>query len=154
MWHSISGYLIGIAIPTSVFIVVQSLSSVWLFDTPWTAARQVSLSFTISLKVKVTQSCLTLCDHMTLCDHIPWNSPGQNTGVGSLSLTPGDLPWILPSIFPSIKVFSNESVLCTVGEGKYQDDVINFCQRNFVGWWKSRTVYFYILLEKLNIGII
>ena len=84
----------------------------------------------------------------------PWNSPGQSTGVGSRSLTPGDLPRISHSIFPSIKVFSNESVLCTVGEGKYQDDVINFCQRNFVGWWKSRTVYFYILLEKLNIGII
>ena len=31
-------------------------------------------------KVKVTQSCLTLCDHM------PCNSPGQNAGVGSLSL--------------------------------------------------------------------
>ena len=32
-------------------------------------------------EVKVTQSCLTLCD--------PWNSLGQNTGVGSLSLIQG-----------------------------------------------------------------
>ena len=44
--------------------------------------------------VKVAQSCLTLCDplrpHGLYC---PWNSPGQNTGVGSLSL--------LQQIFPT-----------------------------------------------------
>ena len=39
-------------------------------------------------EVKVTQSCPTLCDP-TNC---PWNSLGQNTGVGSLSLLQGDLP--------------------------------------------------------------
>ena len=38
------------------------------------------------MKVKVTQSCLTLCDPM---DYSPWNSWGQNTGVGSLSLLQG-----------------------------------------------------------------
>ena len=38
------------------------------------------------MKVKVTQSCLTLWDTM---DYSPWNSPGQNTGVGSLSLLQG-----------------------------------------------------------------
>ena len=32
----------------SIFVVVQSLSHVWLFATPWTAACQASLSFTIS----------------------------------------------------------------------------------------------------------
>ena len=37
------------------------------------------------MKVKVAQSCLTLCDPMDC----PWNSPGQNTGVGSLSLLQG-----------------------------------------------------------------
>ena len=41
------------------------------------------------LKVKVAQSCLTLCDPM---DCRPWNSPGQNTGVGSLSLPQGIFP--------------------------------------------------------------
>ena len=35
---------------------------------------------------KVAQSCLTLCDPM---DYSPWNSSGQNTGVGSLSLLHG-----------------------------------------------------------------
>ena len=38
------------------------------------------------VKVKVAQSCLTLCDSM---DCTSWNSPGQNTGVGSLSLLQG-----------------------------------------------------------------
>ena len=37
--------------------------------------------------VKFAQSCPTLCD----LTH-PWNSPGQNTGVGSLSLRQGNLP--------------------------------------------------------------
>ena len=41
-------------------------------------------------KVKVTQSCLTLCDPMNL--YSPWNSPGQNAGVGSLSLLQGIFP--------------------------------------------------------------
>ena len=38
------------------------------------------------MKVKVTQSCLTLCGLMV---YSPWNSPGQNTGVGSLFLLQG-----------------------------------------------------------------
>ena len=40
------------------------------------------------VKVKVAQSCLTLCDPMDC----PWNSLGQNTGVGSLSLLQGIFP--------------------------------------------------------------
>ena len=40
------------------------------------------------VKVKVAESCPTLCNPMDS----PWNSPGQNTGVGSLSISPGDLP--------------------------------------------------------------
>ena len=39
--------------------------------------------------VKVAQSCPTLCDPM---DYSPWNFPGQNTGVGSLSLLQGIFP--------------------------------------------------------------
>ena len=41
-------------------------------------------------KVKVAQSCPTLCDPHGL--YSPWNSPGQNTGVGSPFPSPGDLP--------------------------------------------------------------
>ena len=52
-------------------------------------------------KVKVTQPCPTLCDPMDL--NSPRNSPGQNTGVGSLSFlqrifpTQGSNPWLLHS---------------------------------------------------------
>ena len=42
--------------------------------------------------MKVTQFCPTLCDPMDC----PWNSPGQNTGVGSLSLLQGIFPGIEP----------------------------------------------------------
>ena len=41
-----------------------------------------------ALKVKVAQSCRTLCDPMDC----PWNFPGQNTEVGSLSLLQGIFP--------------------------------------------------------------
>ena len=41
-------------------------------------------------KVKVTQSCPTLCDPNGL--YSPWNSPGQNTGVGSLFFLEGIFP--------------------------------------------------------------
>ena len=41
-------------------------------------------------KVKVAQSCLTLCNPMDLYN--PWNSSGQNTGVGGLSLFQGVFP--------------------------------------------------------------
>ena len=48
------------------------------------------LEYFLEMKVKVAQSCQTLCDPM---DYSPWNSPGQNTGVGSFSL----LQWIFPT---------------------------------------------------------
>ena len=70
---------------------VQSLSQVWLFATPWTEAGQASLSFTISrslLRFMSTES-VTLSNHLILCQPL----------------------LLLPSIFPSIGVFSNESAL-------------------------------------------
>ena len=70
--------------------VVQSLSCVWLFLTPWTAACQTSLPFTIS------QSLLRL---MSVESVMPSNH---------LILS---CPLLLPSVFPSIRVFSNESAL-------------------------------------------
>ena len=71
--------------------VVQSLICVQLFVTPRTVARQASLSFTISqslLKLKSFESVMT-SNHLTLCHPL----------------------LLLPSIFPSIRVFSNESAL-------------------------------------------
>ena len=50
----------------------------------------------VSLKVKVAQLCLTLCDPMDCA----WNSPGQNTGVGSPSLFQEIFPtqWLNPGL--------------------------------------------------------
>ena len=73
------------------FLCLQSLSHVWLFATPWTAARQASLSITNSrslLKLLFIESLMP-SSHLILCCPL----------------------FLLPSIFPSIRVFSNESVL-------------------------------------------
>ena len=74
------------------FSSVQSLSHVWLFVTPWTAASQASLSITNFqnfLKFMCMESVIP-CNHLILC--CPLLFP--------------------PSIFPSIRVFSIESILC------------------------------------------
>ena len=70
---------------------VQSHSCVWLFATPWTAAGQASLSI---------PNCCSLLKLMSIESVIPSNH---------LILYRPLL--LLPSIFPSIRVFSNESVL-------------------------------------------
>ena len=70
---------------TSYPFVVQSLSRVQLFVNPWTAARQASLSLTVSAAAaKSLQLCPTLQPHRrqhTRLPH-PWDSPGKNPGVG------------------------------------------------------------------------
>ena len=71
-------------------VVFQSLSRVRLFVTPWTAARQASLSFTISWSFAQT--------------HAHW--------VDEAIQPSHPHPFfLLPSIFPNIRVFSSESVL-------------------------------------------
>ena len=63
------------------------LFAIWFIIGYWVYS---SLCYTMKLKVKVTQSCLTLCHPMDY--NRPWNSPGQNTAVGSLTLLPGIFP--------------------------------------------------------------
>ena len=75
----------------SLLSIVQSLSCLLLFKTPWTAACQASLSFTLShslLKLMSIESMMA-SNHLILCHPL--------------------LP--LPSILPSIQVFSNDSTL-------------------------------------------
>ena len=77
---------------------VQSLSHIWLFVTPWTSACQASLSITKSrglLKLMFIESVMS-SNHLIFCH----------------------LLLFLASIFPSIRVFSNESVL-HIGWPKY-----------------------------------
>ena len=77
---------------TFTFSLLQSLSHVQLFETPWTAAPQASLSITNSQSLLKLMSIKTVVpsNHLILCRPL----------------------LLLPSIFPSTRVLSNESVLC------------------------------------------
>ena len=74
-----------------LFVVVQSLSRVQLFVTPWTAAHQASLSITNSRSLLrlVSLESVMPSNHLILCRPL----------------------LLLPSIFLSSRVFSNESAL-------------------------------------------
>ena len=71
---------------------IHLLSCVWPFAVPWTTAHQTSLSFTVSLSLLklLPFESVMLSNHLILCHPL----------------------LLLPSIFPSIRVFANESVLC------------------------------------------
>ena len=88
---------------------VQSLSHFRLFETPWTAAHQASLSITssgsllklMSIESVMPSNCLSLCRPLLL----------------------------LPSIFPNIRVFSNESALhirCPISPSNEYSGLISF----------------------------
>ena len=72
-------------------VVIQSLSHVWLFVIPWTAALQISLSFTASWSLRKLMSIKSTMssNHLILCHPLLF----------------------LPSIFPTIRGFSNELAL-------------------------------------------
>ena len=80
------------AVPPGKPLVVQSLSHVQLFANPWTAACQASLSITISwsLLKLISLESVRPSNHLILCGPL----------------------LILPTIFPSLRVFSTESALC------------------------------------------
>ena len=84
-------FAVSILTFTSQLSSVQSLSRARLFAIPWTAARQASLSITNSqslLRLMCTESVMP-SNHLILCHPL----------------------LLLPSLFPSIRVFSNESAL-------------------------------------------
>ena len=77
--------------PLALFVVVQLLSHIRLFETPWTATCQASLSISNSwslLRFMSTESVMP-SNHLILCCPL----------------------FLLPSVFPSIRVFSNELTL-------------------------------------------
>ena len=93
-WGRLLCYIIPIPISVQLLSIifeisggVQSLSRVHLFMTMWTAACQASLSFTFSWSLLKLMSCEMVMpsNHLILCHHL----------------------LLLPSVFPSIKVFSN-----------------------------------------------
>ena len=88
---------------------VQSLSRVWLCVTPWTAALQASLSITNTCSLLKLMSIKSVMpsNHLILCHPL----------------------LLLPSIFPSIRVFSNESLLC-IRQPKYWSFSFSFSPSN------------------------
>ena len=94
MINNLSAWLLSGIIhwSTSIqFSSVQSLSHVWLFATPWTTARQASLSITNSRSPPKPMSI----ESVMPSSHLILSHPLL----------------LLPSIYPSIRVFSNESAL-------------------------------------------
>ena len=89
-WRMRSELNITQHIKSTAVVVVQSVSRVWSFATTWTAARQASLSLTISLSLlKLLSIELVMpSNHLILCHPL------------------------LLSIFPSIRIFSYELALC------------------------------------------
>ena len=74
-----------------IVVVIQAVSSVWVFTTPWTVPHQASLSFPFSRSVLKCVSIESVMPptYLILCHPL----------------------LLLPSIFPSIRVFSSESAL-------------------------------------------
>ena len=99
------------------FSSIQSLSHIWFFATPWAAACQASLSITNSqslLKLMSIESVMP-SNHLILCHPL----------------------LLLPSIFPRIRVFSNESAL-RIRWPKYWSFSFNISPSNEY----SRLIYF------------
>ena len=117
-WMS-NAFLVGI-------VVVYSLNRAQLFATPWTAAHQASLSFTISKSLLNFMSIQSLMpsNHLILC-----------------------CPLLLPpSIFPSIRVFSNESAPC-IRWPKYWSFSFSICPSNECSGLTSFKIDWFDLLE-------
>ena len=93
MLYNFTIYVVCVSMlrPLVQFSQVQSLSRAWLFATPWTAARQASLSISNpwSLLKLMSLELVVPSDHLILCCPL----------------------LLLPSMFPNIRVFSSESVL-------------------------------------------
>ena len=106
---------------------VKSLSRVWLFATPWTAAHQASLSFTISwsmFKFKCIESVMSY-NQLILCRPL----------------------LLLPSILPSIRVFSDELVL-HIRWPKYWSFIFNLSPSNeYSGLISFRTDLFDLVVQ-------
>ena len=98
-----------------MFIVVQSLSRVCLFATPWTAAHQASSSFTIFWNLFRLRA-------------IELMMPSNHLILGRSLL-------LLPSIFPSIRVFSNDSLFESGGQSIGASASALVLPINIQGWF-------------------
>ena len=90
--NKILNRLLVVVISFMVYVVVQSPSHVQLFVTSWTAAHQASLSLTISRSLPKFMSITLVMPSSHLILWLPL--------------------LLLPSLIPSIRIFSNESAVC------------------------------------------
>ena len=97
------------------FVVVQSLNRSRLFLTPWTEACQASLSFTMSrsLLKPISIELVMPSNQLIFCHPLLF----------------------LPSVFPSIRVFSNESALCISGQSIGASASASVLPMNIQGWF-------------------
>ena len=115
----------GKAVKKQFVVVVQSLSYVLLFATPWIAACQASLSFTISwslLKLMSVESVMPF-NYLILCHPL----------------------LLLPSIFPRIKVFSSDSAFCIRWPNYWSFSFSISPSSAYSGLFSFRMDWFYLL---------
>ena len=107
--------------------IVQSLSHIQHFGTPWTIAYQVSLSFTISQSLLKLMSIELMmpANHLILC-----------------------LPLLLPSVLPSIRVFSDESALHMKWPKYWNFSFSIGPSKEYLGWFPLGLTGLIFLLSK------
>ena len=108
-----------------VAVVVQWPSYVWLFVTPWTAASQASLSLTISQSLP---KFMFIASVMSFSHLILWHPP-----------------FLLPSVFPNIGVFSTESGISIRWPKYWRASVLPV---SIQGWFSLRLTSLISLLSK------
>ena len=120
----------GILQPVSLFIVVvvQLLTLSWLFNTPWIAACQVFLSITICrslLKLMSTKSVMP-SNHLVLCHPL----------------------FLLPSIFPSFRIFQISHLVASGGQSIGASASASVLPMNIQGWFHLGLTYLNSLQSK------
>ena len=106
-----------------LFVLVQLLSHVWFFVIPWTAACQASLSFAIFWSLLKLMSIKSVMPFSHLCYPLH----------------------LLSSVFPRIRVFSSESVLC-IRWPKYWSFSFSISPSNEYSWLIPFRIDWFVLL--------
>ena len=130
----INTFCFGLCARLGNTVVVQLLSCVHLFATPWTAACQTPLSFSISWSLPkfMSTESVTLFNYLILCHPL----------------------LLLPSVFPSIKIFSDEWDLCIQGP-KYWSFSFSISPSNeYSGLISFRTDWFDLLAEQIDLVLV
>ena len=128
LFQGLSCALTTSVISFSPLLLVQSLAHVRLFAAPWTAARQASLSFTVSQSLLKLMSIELVMpsNHLILCHPLA----------------------LLLSVFPSIRVFSSELALHIRWPNIGASALASFLPMNIWGWFPLGLTYLISLQSK------